>query len=178
MDAIRTEVINQAARECAEAPWGQGAVIVQRAAKLLNLSTQRTQTLISKAAHQLRLSKPRKRRADAGESAISDAELEIIAGTMLLDRRAGKWMIPLEETIQMLQAGGKLSTCLAASHVGRLLRARGMHPEQLAAPTSHVRMRTEHINAVWQIDASVCVLYKTPKGELQLLEVDGVHYKG
>ncbi|EPD41317.1 transposase [Delftia tsuruhatensis] len=177
MDAIRTEVINQAARECAEAPWGQGAVIVQRAAKLLNLSTQRTQTLISKAAQQLRLNKPRKRRADAGESAISDAELEIIAGTMLLDRRAGKWMIPLEETIQMLYAGGKLSACLSASHVGRLLRAKGMHPEQLAAPISHVRMRTEHINAVWQIDASVCVLYKTPKGELQLLEVDGVHYK-
>ena len=38
-------------------------------------------------------------------------------------------------------------------------------------------MRTEHINAVWQIDASVCVLYRAPSGELQLIDVDGVHYK-
>lgn len=86
-------------------------------------------------------------------------------------------MIPLEDTIDMLYEGGKIATRLSASHVGRLLRQRGLDGRSLAAPTPHVRMRTEHINAVWQIDASVCVLYKTPKGELLLLEEDGVHYK-
>ena len=46
---------------------------------------------------------------------------------------------------------------------------RGLDGRSLAAPKPHVSMRTEHVNAVWQIDASVCVLYKTPKGELLLL---------
>ena len=177
MDAIRMEIINQAARDCADAAWGQNTAIVQRAAKLLNLSQQRAQALVTKASLQLGLTKPRKRRSDAGESAITDAELDVIAGTILHDRRAGKWMIPLEDTIAMLYADGKISACLSDSHVSRLLQARGIHPKQLSVPTSNVRMRTEHINAVVQIDASVCVLYKTPKGELLLLEEDGVHYK-
>lgn len=170
------EVINQAARECAEAPWGQTGPIVQRAAILLNLSVQRTTTLISKASRELGLSEKRKRRSDAGQSAISDADLLLISGTMTHDRRAGKWMLSCEDAIDMLFEGGKLSARLSASHVNRLLRERGMHPEQLSRPAPAVRMRTEHINAMWQIDASVCVLYKTPKGELLLLE-EGVHYK-
>jgi hypothetical protein len=177
MDAIRMEVINQAARECAEAPWGQTGAIVQRAANVLNLSVQRTTTLISKASRDLGLSESRKRRSDAGQSAISDSDLLLISGTMTHDRRAGKWMLSCQDAIDMLFEGGKLGLRLSASHVNRLLRERGMHPEQISRPTPSTRMRTEHINAMWQIDASVCVLYKTPKGELVLLEEDGVHYK-
>ena len=177
MDAIRMELITNAARAAAAAPHGQRGEIVQRAAEALNLSVQRTHALVSKAARQLGLQTPRKRRADAGASTITDGELEQIAGAILHDRRAGKWMIPLEDTIDMLHAAGRIETRLSASHVGRLLRQRGLDGRSLAAPRPHVRMRTEHVNAVWQIDASVCVLYKTPKGELLLLEEEGVHYK-
>lgn len=171
------EIIMKAAQDCAEAGHGECGPVVARAAEALSLSVGRTTTLITQAQKRLGLAKPRKRRADAGQSAITDAELEAIAGAILHDRRAGKWMIPLEETIDMLYEGGKIATRLSASHVGRLLRQRGLDGRSLAAPTPHVRMRTEHINAVWEIDASVCVLYKTPKGELLLLEEDGVHYK-
>ena len=171
------ELITNAARDAAAAPHGQRGQIVQRAAEALNLSVQRTHALVSKAARQLGLQAQRKRRADAGASAITDDELEQIAGAILHDRRAGKWMIPLQDTIDMLHADGRLATRLSAGHVARLLRQRGLDGRSLAAPRAHVRMRTEHVNAVWQIDASVCVLYKTPKGELQLLEEDGVHYK-
>lgn len=170
------EIINQAARECAQAPWGQGSAIVARAAKTLNLSVQRTTTLISQAGRDLGLSQGRKRRSDAGQSAISDADLQLISGTMTHTRRAGKWMLSCEEAIDMLHEGGKLPVRLSPSHVNRLLRERGLHPEQLSRPAPAVRLRTEHVNAMWQIDASVCVLYKTPKGELLLLE-EGVHYK-
>ena len=171
------ELITNAARDAAAAPHGQRGQIVQRAAEALNLSVQRTHALVSKAARQLGLQAQRKRRADAGASAITDDELEQIAGAILHDRRAGKWMIPLQDTIDMLHADGRLATRLSAGHVARLLRQRGLDGRSLAAPRPHVRMRTEHVNAVWQIDASVCVLYKTPKGELLLLEEDGVHYK-
>ena len=171
------EVILNAARDIAAAPHGEQGQIVERAAEVLNLSTKRTTTLVAQAARQLGIKAPRKRRSDAGASAITDAELELIAGTILLDRRAGKWMIPLEDTIDMLHVAGKIATRLSASHVGRLLRDRGLDGRSLSAPKPHVSMRTEHMNAVWQVDASVCVLYKTPKGELLLLEEDGVHYK-
>ena len=165
MDAIRMEIIMKAAQDCAEAGHGECGSVVARAAEALSLSVGRTTTLITQAQKRLGLAKPRKRRADAGQSAITDAELEAIAGAILHDRRAGKWMIPLEETIDMLYEGGKIATRLSSSHVARLLRQRGLDGRSLAAPTPHVRMRTEHINAVWEIDASVCVLYKTPKGE-------------
>lgn len=171
------EVITNAAHEAAAAAHGARGAIVQRAAALLGLSAQRTHTLVAQASHQLGLTKPRKRRVDAGASAITNDELETIAGTILLDRRAGKWMISLQETIDMLHAAGKVATRLSANHVARLLRQRGLDGRSLAQPTPHVRMRTEHINAVWQVDASVCVLYRAPSGELQLLDVDGVHYK-
>ena len=171
------EVITNAAREASASPFGERGAVIQRAANVLGLSVQRTHTLVSKAARQLGLAPQRKRRADAGESAITNDELEAIAGTILHDRRAGKWMIPLQETIDMLHAAGRITTRLSASHIARLLRQRGLDGRSLAAPTPHVRMRTEHINAVWQIDASVCVLYRAPSGELLLLDVDGVHYK-
>ncbi len=177
MDAIRTEVIMNAARDAAAAPHGERGQIIERAAALLNRSKQRTQTLVSKASLELGVKQPRKRRSDAGESSITDAELELIAGTILLDRRAGKWMISMTDTIDMLHAAGKIATRLSPNHVSRLLRERGLDGESLIAPKPHVSMRTEHMNAVFQIDASTCVLYKTPKGELLLLEEDGVHYK-
>lgn len=171
------EVIAKAAHEVAAAAHGERGAIIQRAAATLGLKEQRTHTLVAQAARQLGLAKPRKRRADAGKSAISNAALELIAGTMLHDRRAGKEMISLQETLDMLHAAGELTTPLSASHVSKLLRQRGLDGRSLAQPTPHVRMRTEHINAVWQIDASVCVLYRAPSGELQLIDVDGVHYK-
>ncbi len=171
------EVIAKAAHEVAAAAHGERGAIIQRAAATLGLKKQRTHTLVAQAARQLGLAKPRKRRADAGKSAISNAALELIAGTMLHDRRAGKEMISLQETIDMLHAAGELTIPLSASHVSKLLRQRGLDGRSLAQPTPHVRMRTEHINAVWQLDASVCVLYRAPSGELQLIDVDGVHYK-
>lgn len=171
------QIIMNAAHELATTPHGARGPVVARVADGLGLSVGRTATLITKAQKSLGLATPRKRRADAGQSAISDADLEAIAGAMLHDRRAGKWMISLADTIDMLREAGKITTSLSASHVGKLLHSRGLDGRSLVAPRPNVQMRTEHVNAVWQIDASVCVLYKTPKGELLLLEEDGVHYK-
>ena len=177
MDAIRMEVIHQAARERALAPWGQRGAPVERAASVLGLSVQRTHTLVARVSQALTLAAPRQRRSDAGNSAVSLEELRMISGAMTHDRRAGKWMLSCKDAIEMLVEDGKLSTRLSPERIGQLLRERGLHPKQLAAPAPAVRMRTEHVNALWEIDASVCVLYRTPKGELLLLEEDGVHYK-
>lgn len=177
MDAIRMEIIHQAARDRAAAPHGQQGQIIERAARTLGLSVTRTHALVSQASRSLLLAKPRKRRSDSGEMVYTDADLMLITGTMMSARRAGKWELSCEAAISMLFKDGKISARLSPGRTLQVLRNRGMHPTQLAQPSPSVRMRTEHPNAVWQIDASVCVLYRTPKGELLLLEEDGVHYK-
>ena len=177
MDAIRMETIHQAARALAEASKGQRGPIVEQAAKILNLSVGGVYTMVRRASKELGLHKPRKRRSDAGVTAVSDDDLLLISGVMLKGRRAGKWMLSAESAIDMLHADGKLSARLSPSRILKVMRERGMHPEQLVAPAPAVSMRVEHPNAVLSIDASVCVLYRTPKGELLLLEENGVHYK-
>lgn len=177
MDAVRMEIIHHAARALAEASQGQCGTIVSQAAKTLGLSVNRTYTLVRQAGRALGLCKPRQRRSDAGQTALTDGDLLLISGVMLKGRRAGKWMLSAEAAIDMLYADGKLSARLSPSRVLQVMRDRGMHPEQLAAPSPAVSMRVESPNDVMSIDASVCVLYRTPKGELLLLEENGVHYK-
>lgn len=171
------ETLITAAHECAAAGHGERGPIIARAARVLNLSPQRTHALVAKTARSLGLAAPRKKRADAGESAISAADLDAIAGVRLKDLRNGKRMITLDDTIDMLYADGKISARLSTSHVGKLLRQRGLDLDSLTAPAPHVCMRTEHINAVVQVDASTCVLYHAPNGELRIIEEGGVHYK-
>ena len=171
------EILIAAAHECADAGHGQRGAVVERAARVLNLSPQRTHTLVAKTARSLGLADPRKKRADAGASAISDADLDAIAGARWKDMRNGKHMIALEETINMLHQAGKISARLSANHVARLLRQRGLDLGSLTTAPAHVRMATSHVNAVWQVDASVCVLYRAPGGDLRLIEEGGIHYK-
>ena len=171
------ETLIAAAHECAAAAHGESGAIINRAARVLNLSPGRTHALVAKAARDLGLAAPRKKRADAGESAIPSADLDAIAGARWKDMRNGKRMIPLEETIDMLYQAGTISARLSASHVARLLRQHGLDLDSLTTPSAHVRMRTEHVNAVLAADASVCVLYRAPSGELRLIDEGGVHYK-
>lgn len=171
------DILINAAHECASAAHGERGAVVERAARVLNLSPQRTHALVAKTARSLGLSAPRKKRADAGDSAISAADLDAIAGARWKDMRHGKHMITLEDTINMLYQAGHISARLSASHVARLLRQRGLDLDSLTAPAAHTSLATSHINAVWQVDASVCVLYRAPGGELRLIEEGGVHYK-
>jgi transposase InsO family protein len=181
MDAVtnmvRSELIHQTARELATTPWGARGEVVRRTAAVLNLSKQRTHALLRDAGRALAVLPTRQRRADAGQTAMSEDELETIAGAIKETFRAGKQMLSLEAALDMLYAAGKLQTRLSADRVSELLRQRGKHPDQLNRPSPSVQMRTEHPNAVWQIDASVCVLYRTPKGETVMMDVAGEVYK-
>ena len=177
MDPIRMEIIYNAARELDQADHGVKGQIIARAAGLAGLSEKHTYTLVRQASGLLGLSKLRKRRCDAGATAMSEDDLVKISGAMRNAQRAGKWMLSAQDAVAMLEANGQLSATLSPGRIHTIMHQRGMHPTQLAAPAPAVRMRVEHPNAVWQIDASVCVLYYTPQGEMLLLEEDGVHYK-
>lgn len=175
------DVIHQAARDVAAASHGEAGPVYRRAADLLGLSVTRTTTLVAAAARNLGLAEPRQRRSDAGRSALTDQHLRAIGGVMTHGHRAGKWMLSCGEAIDTLWANGKLAGLdakPAAGHVLRRMRERGLHPEQLTRPAPHVRMRTEHVNQVWQMDFSTTVLVKARNtGELALLDVEGEVYK-
>jgi hypothetical protein len=54
---------------------------------------------------------------------------------------------------------------LSVATVQRALRQYGLHPDQLLAPAPATELKSLHPNHVWQIDASLCVLYYLKPGK-------------
>ncbi len=115
--------------------------------------------------------KPRKRRKDAGESALTRVEALWISGVLVeAIRKNDKRLMSLEGAVQMLRENGKINAeridpetgevlPLSEGTIGRALRTYGLHPDQLLAPTPVQELASLHPNHVWQVDASLCVLY-------------------
>jgi transposase-like protein len=117
---------------------------------------------------------PRKRRSDAGKSAISRDELLFIAAAVTETiRNNGKVGMTLENAIRSARADGKIRadrvdtetgeiTPLSVSAIARALRNHHLDPASLKRPAPHVRLKSRHPNYCWEADASVCVLYYLP----------------
>lgn len=113
----------------------------------------------------------RKRRNDAGRSDLTYDEALTIIGSIRETRRGNdKITWALMDTVDALRANGFIRaervdprtgeiSRLSESAIRRAIRGYGLHLDQIMAPTPHVEMRSEHPNHVWQIDASICVLY-------------------
>lgn len=124
----------------------------------------------------------RKTRSDKGSSSLGRAELDVIAGSLMATtRRNGKRTGSIGELADMLRASGNVRaektdaatgeiTALSAQTISRALKAAALHPKQLAAPTPHVQMRYKGPNHVWQVDASVCVIFYLPEGGASLMD--------
>lgn len=59
---------------------------------------------------------------------------------------------------------------LSTSAIARGLKVHGLDLETLSAPAPAVEMATRHPNHVWELDASICVLYYLPKGGLAAMD--------
>jgi hypothetical protein len=139
---------------------------------------------------QVKVCKQRKRRADCGLVELAYEEAVIIAAYLSEGRRKNNRKITsLKETVEILRMNGTISAAVIDSDSGEMrllsdsaiangLRAYTLHPEQLAQATPHTNLQSLHPNHVWQVDASVCVIYYLPDGGSQLVELDqAVHYK-
>jgi len=113
----------------------------------------------------------RKQRSDAGAVTLPRDEAVLISA-LLMDslRKNNKRLMSITQAVEMLRANGEIRAeyvdlatgevrPLSDSAVGRALRAYGLHPDQLLRPSAHTELRSLHPNHVWQIDASLCVLY-------------------
>lgn len=166
MDTATLDYLRTIAKHLNDAAHGEKTPIVEQAASFLNCSTKQIYQLLRDAD----LMPPRKTRTDKGDSIITRAQAELIGGMILVATRAnGKQILAVTDAAEMLKAQGKIPD-VAVSTILRALKAYHCHPSQLATPTAHVTQRSLHPNHVWQIDASVCVLFYLPKGGLAVME--------
>lgn len=132
----------------------------------------------------------RKKRSDAGQSALTVEEARLISGLLMESmRKNDKRLYSIKDAVQVLRANnviraefmdtetGELRS-LSESTIHRALRMYGLHPDQLLAPAPVTEMASKHPNHVWQIDASLCTLYYLSNGAKGLQGMDGqVYYK-
>lgn len=186
MSAVITQRLVDLDRQLQFAAHGQGTTLCKCTAQELGMSLA---TLYRKLK-EVRVSAPRKRRADAGQSALSREEaLLISAAIMESARRNEKRLYALGDAVEALRASGMIRAealdkktgelrPLSISAIARGLYNYRLHPDQLLAPAPAIELASLHPNHVWQIDASLCVLYYLKPGAdsrangLQVMDAD------
>jgi hypothetical protein len=167
------------------APHGEKEAIYQRACDSLGKSRATLMAHLKRVAVRC----PRKRRADAGRVELIREEADVISAYLMEGyRKNNRKITSLKEAVAVLRANDAiLAGCidpdsgeiryLSESAIARGLKTYGLHPDQLRQATPHTRLRSLHPNHVWQVDASVCVVYYLPDG-VAMTELDqAVHYK-
>lgn len=175
---IALDVLQTTAALLLTAKQGEKGQIVADAAERLQVSKQ----AIYAGLNRLRLPRRvvragviapvgRKRRSDAGCSALSHDEARRISGYLRESNRAtGKVLADIEAAVETLRSNGEIVAGrvdeetgeflpLSTSAVAKALRAYGCHPGQLSAPSPKLALSSPHPNYCVQIDPSLCVLY-------------------
>lgn len=164
--AVVSRLVQVAAAAMA-AEHGARAQIYRDACAELGMSMATLHRALNEAA----MRAPRRRRADAGKTALTRAEAVMISAVLMDSLRKNiKRMSSVETALDTLRRNDEIRAervnpttgevvQLSNSAIGRALRTYGLHPDQLLRPAPHAEMRSLHPNHVWQIDASLCVLY-------------------
>lgn len=141
--------------------------LVERAAEHLGVSTQ----TMFKRLRAVGYLSGRKLRSDKNDSAVSDDQVRAFSAMLVASQRAnGKILLPTGDAIDIAVANGVLSCNVSVSTMLRRMSVLSCHPAQLARPEPHVTMRSLHPNHVWQLDASICVLYYLRDGKVRVMD--------
>lgn len=148
------------------APRGKQAIYAAACAEL-GMSTSTLYRHLGK----ITVKPERKKRSDAGEVSLSrDEAVAISAALMVSHRKSNKRLMSIGQAVEVMRANGEVRAertdpatgevmPLSDSAIARALRHYGLHPDQLNRPTPAVELKSLHPNHVWQVDASLCVLY-------------------
>lgn len=115
----------------------------------------------------------RKQRTDAGDTALKRDEAAMVSAYVMEGiRKNNKRNISIAQAVDVLRRNGAIRAegvdadgvlrPLSISAIARALRTYKLHPDQLLRPAPAVEMRSLHPNHVWEIDASLCVLFYLP----------------
>ena len=170
MSAALIQALLHVHAEAEAAGHGKKTAVYERHAERLGMSRATLQKRIAEVV----MRKPRKQRADAGQFSLPRREAEIISAYLMEHYRANdKKLDSVEQALTVLRRNGEIQAArvneetgelqpLSESSVRRALRSYGLHPEQLRAPSAAQPLRSLHPNDVWQIDASISVLFYVP----------------
>ncbi|UQY32626.1 DDE-type integrase/transposase/recombinase [Pseudomonas fulva] len=173
MSAVITQRLVDLSRALESAGRGQRTALCKAAARELGLSQA---TIYRKLEEVNVATAPRKRRTDAGQSALSRDEALTISTTLMESaRRNEKRLYSLGDAVDALRTSGMIRAetvdtksgeirPMSLSAIGRALRTYKLHPDQLLAPAPVTELASLYPNHVWQIDASLCVLYYLKPG--------------
>ncbi|HCX4802428.1 TPA: DDE-type integrase/transposase/recombinase [Escherichia coli] len=184
MSAALTERLVYVARAARDAGHGKRGAIYDAACAELGISRA---TLLRKLK-EVSVTDKRKKRADAGRSALSRDEAALISATLReATRKNGKRLYSIADAVETLRSNGFITAGrtdeatgeffpLSEDTISRALRNYGLHPEQLDAPSPSSEMASLHPNHVWEIDASLCTLYYLSNGHKGLQVMDSAKF--
>ena len=152
-------------------------------------ATGQSRATVYRQLGQLTVRPQRRRRSDSGKTSVTLPEAQLISSVLMEShRKNNKQLMRVAQVLDMLRHDGSVKCeavdaatgevkLLSASSVERALRMYRLHPEQLLRPAPAMELRSLHPNHVWQIDASLCVLYYLRAGMtrgngLQVLDAD------
>jgi len=153
--------------DLATAAHGGKAKLYDAAAVDLGVSRQ----TVHKWVKEMAIRNPRRRRSDAGQVSLPRAEAELVSALLMEShRRNGKRLMSVDRAVDILRANGMIRaeavdaatgeiSLLSTSAIARALKVYGLHPDTLSRPAAAISLASRHPNHVWQIDASLCVLY-------------------
>lgn len=184
MNPVLTQKLVEIAQAARTAAHGGRGAIYDKACIELGLSRA---TLLRKLK-EVSMTGSRKRRTDAGKSALSREDaLKISALLTESTRKNGKRLYSVADAVTELRANNMITAeftdtttgevrPLSESTIIRAMRGYGVHPDQLMAPEPSTRLASLYPNHVWLIDASLCTLYYLQNGKkstgLQVMNSD------
>jgi transposase InsO family protein len=172
------DYLRELAGKLAAARHGEKGKLIQAATTVLSCSPQEVHRRLK---NKVGVDSGRKTRSDKGTTSVPEAIARKAAGMVHVAQRAnGKKTMAIRDTLPILNASGHgiadaetgevMPIQVSDSTLARAMRLYNCHPEQLRQPTAHINQQSLHPNHVWQIDASVCVLFYLPKGGLAVME--------
>lgn len=186
MSAVLTERLVAIALAARQAGHGGKGAIYDAACRELGMS----RATLARKIKEVAVMAPRKRRSDAGQSALTLDEAKLISAALMeTTRKNDKRLYSIKDAVTMLRANNAIRAefldtetgelrPLSESTIHRALRMYGLHPDQLLAPAPVTELASRHPNHVWQIDASLCTLYYLGNGAKGLQGMEGqVYYK-
>lgn len=179
MSLARTEIYRDLRTRLEATPHGQRKDVLAETAAFLGVSVPTAYRELKSVGY----GQDRKKRKDAGTTCI-DKELAImVSGLIRYGTRAnGRRALRMNTAVDIVAKNGfgplvdgKTGevTMPHPTTVSRALALHGCHPDQLATAGQggpHRQLRTRHPNHVWQMDASVCVIFYMPRGEVAVLD--------
>lgn len=167
LNAATTQRLVAVAQAAATAGAGGKGAIYTAACAELGISLATLHRHLSKVV----MKPTRKQRSDAGTVSLTRDEAKAISAILMTSQRKNnKRLLSIGQAVEILRANREIRAeylddatgelrPLSDSAIARALRVHGMHPDQLNRPTPAVELKSLHPNHVWQIDASMCVLY-------------------